>query len=74
MRIAPFPFDHAAWPDSHRFFRRSGLEGRAKVRSKPILRTFWGLGRRLPAGTAAVPHDFRLQSAVTWPKFRASLP
>ena len=39
-----------------------------------ILRTFRLPHGRLPTGTVAVPHDFRLQSAVTWPKFRASLP
>ena len=69
MGIALFPFDHSARPDSHRFFRRSGLEGRTEARSNPTLRTFRLPDGRLPAGTVAVPHDFRLQGAIIWPKF-----
>jgi hypothetical protein len=74
MRIALFPFDHAARPEFTAFSAGFGLEGSTKVRSNFILRTLWLLDGRLPAGTVAVPHDFRLQGAVTWPKFRASLP
>ena len=61
--IAFFPIEHAARPGFHRFFVGSGLEGRTRVRSN-ILRTFPLPHGRLPAGPAAVPHDFCLQSAV----------
>ena len=38
------------------------MKGRPKVRSNPILRIFRLPDGRLPAGTIAVLHDFRLQS------------
>jgi Resolvase, N terminal domain len=59
MRIALFPFDHAARPDFIAFSAESALEGRAKVRSKPIfLRIFRLPDWSIPAGTVIVPMIF----------------
>jgi hypothetical protein len=68
MRIALSHLTTQLGPIFIAFSARSSPEGRTKVRSILIPRTFLLPDGRFPAGTAAALHDFRLQSAVTLPE------